>query len=404
MSAADPGTPTPPAASRPGRPRTLRVAVVFGTRPEAVKMVPVVQELRRHPAMEPVVVVTAQHREMLDQVLDHFGVRPDYDLNLMRDRQSLTDLTVRALAELTALLADLRPDLVLVHGDTTTTLAAALAAYYARLPLGHVEAGLRTYDKYAPYPEEINRRLTDALADLHFAPTALNRDNLLAERVPERGIFVTGNTVIDALLRALRDDYRFADPRVQALAAGSGGMRVALVEVHRRENWGEPMRGIGAALRRALERHPRLLLVVSLHFNPEVREALVPALSGHPRAVLLDPPSYPEWVHLMRLCDFLVTDSGGLQEEAPALGKPVLLLRETTERPEAVAAGTVWRVGVDPDAIVHAITTLLEDPRRYAAMATARNPYGDGRAAERVVAAVAWWFGLAERRPADWKP
>lgn len=375
--------------------------VVFGTRPEALKMAPVVQALARHPRLEPVVVVTGQHREMLDQVLAHFAIPVHRDLDVMRPRQSLTDVTVRVLTGLAAVLAEERPDVVLVHGDTATTGIASLAAFYARIPVGHVEAGLRTYRKYEPFPEEIFRRIADVIADVHFAPTRHARENLLAERIDAANIFVTGNTVIDALLLTVREDYTFQTPGLAEILAG--GRRVLAVEAHRRENWGRPMHDICRALRRVLDARDDVCLVYSVHRNPEVADVVAEHLAGHPRAHLFSPPlDYPEWANLMARCAFVVTDSGGLQEEAPALGKPVLLLRNTTERPEAVAAGTVQQVGTDPEAVTAAILRLLDDPDAYTAMARARNPYGDGQAARRTVAALAYWLGLAVERPDEW--
>lgn len=375
--------------------------VVFGTRPEATKMAPVVRELERHPRMEPVVVVTAQHREMLDQVLEHFAIPVHHDLDVMRPRQSLADVTVRVLTGLTDLLAAERPDVVLVHGDTATTGVASLAAFYARIPVGHVEAGLRTYRKYEPFPEEVFRRITDVIADVHFAPTRHARDNLLAERIAADHIYVTGNTVIDALLMTVRDDYRFRTPGLDQIL--TGGRRVLAVEAHRRENWGRPMHDICRALRRVLDAREDVCIVYSVHRNPEVADVVTQHLADHPRAHLFSPPlDYPEWANLMARCAFVVTDSGGLQEEAPALGKPVLLLRNTTERPEAVAAGTVQQVGTDPDAVTASILRLLDDPAAYRAMATARNPYGDGQAARRTVEGLARWLGLAAEGPDEW--
>ncbi|MFO7245953.1 MAG: UDP-N-acetylglucosamine 2-epimerase (non-hydrolyzing) [Thermaerobacter sp.] len=375
--------------------------VVFGTRPEATKMAPVVRELERHPGMEPIVTVTAQHREMLDQVLRLFRLPVHHDLDIMRPRQSLTDVTVRVLEGLERLLEAERPDVVLVHGDTATTAAASLAAFYARVPVGHVEAGLRTYRKYEPFPEEIFRRITDAIADIHFAPTRQARDNLLAERIDGRSIFVTGNTAIDALLMTVRPDYTFRTPGLASIL--DGGRRVLAVEAHRRENWGRPMHDICRALRRVLDARDDVCLVYSVHRNPEVAGVVTRYLDGHPRAHLFSPPlDYDEWANLMARCAFVVTDSGGLQEEAPALGKPVLLLRNATERPEAVAAGTVQQVGTDPDAVTAAILRLLDDPEAYRAMATARNPYGDGQAARRTVQGLACWLGLSTERPDEW--
>ncbi len=379
----------------------LRVLSIFGTRPEAIKMAPVVRCLREAPDLRSLVLVTAQHREMLDQVLVHFGIEPDFDLDIMRERQSLEDVTVWSLRGVAGVLERVRPDLVLVHGDTTTTMAGALAAFYHRLPIGHVEAGLRTRDKYAPFPEEMNRHLTGVLADLHFAPTRTARDNLLREGVDATRIWVTGNTAIDALLDTVRPDHVFADETLASLAAD--GRRLLAVEAHRRENWGQPMEEICAALAEVVRAHPDVLLIYSVHLNPAVREPVRRHLEGLERVVLVPPVSYPDWANLMARSHMVVTDSGGLQEEAPALGKPVVLLRETTERPEALAAGTVWQAGVRRDRIVHAITTLLTDQGVYGRMARAVNPYGDGRAAARIVSAIRYFFGLSLASPEEYE-
>lgn len=381
---------------------TVKVMVVFGTRPEAIKMAPVIAELSRHPVFKPVVVVTAQHREMLDQVLSHFHIKADYDLDIMQQRQSLVDVSARALTGLYPIMAEERPRVVLVHGDTATTFIAALAAFYARVPVGHVEAGLRTHHKYDPFPEEMFRRLTDVISDIYFAPTATARSHLLSEGVAPDNIFVTGNTAIDALLSTVQPGYRFRTPGLLELL--DKPERIIVVEAHRRENWGERMHNICRALRAVLETRPDIRLIYSVHSNPEVSEVVTEHLSDHPRAHLFSPPfDYPEWANLMARCHFIVTDSGGLQEEAPALGKPVLLLRDTSERPEALAAGTVEQVGTDPRAIGRGIIGLLNDPQRYEAMATAVNPYGDGRSAERTVAGLAYALGIASERPNDWR-
>lgn len=370
---------------------------VFGTRPEAIKMAPVVAELRETPGIRSLVLVTAQHREMLDQVLDHFGIRPDHDLNIMQAGQSLTDITTRALEGAFEVFGRAQPDLVLVHGDTTTTFAAALAAFYRRIPVGHVEAGLRTRHKYSPFPEEINRHLAGVLADLHFAPTEVARANLLDEGVPADRIWVTGNTAIDALLRTVREDYRFQAEPLRRLDLR--GRRMLLVEAHRRENWGEPMERICRALAEIVRRCPDAALVYSVHPNPRVADVVRRHLGGRERVHLLDPLPYPDWANLMARAHLIVTDSGGLQEEAPSLGKPVVLLRDTTERPEAVAAGTVRQVGTDFDRIVESVTSLLGDEAEYARMARASNPYGDGRAARRIADIIAFQWKLALELP-----
>nr|WP_278199554.1 UDP-N-acetylglucosamine 2-epimerase (non-hydrolyzing) [Thermaerobacter marianensis] len=378
------------------------VLTIFGTRPEATKMAPVILELARRPGVRVQVAVTAQHRQLLDQVLDLFAIRPDFDLDIMQPRQSLTDITTRALRGLEDVLGQTRPHLVLVHGDTTTTLAGALAAFYQQVAIGHVEAGLRTYDKYQPFPEEINRRLTDALCDLHFAPTPTARDNLLREGIDPAGIFVTGNTAIDALLAVVKPDYRFRRDELARFPAP--GRRLVLCEAHRRENWGKPLEAVARALRRLVERNPDVELVYSVHPNPVVAETVRRHLEGLERVALLDPPEYADWANLMARATLLLTDSGGLQEEAPALGIPVLLLRDKTERPEAVAAGTVLQVGPHEEPIVREAERLLHDPEAYRQVAQARNPFGDGQAARRTADAIEYAFGLREEPPEPWDP
>jgi len=360
-------------------------------------MAPVVRELTgEHSPFECRVAVSAQHREMLDQVLELFAIRPDFDLNLMEEGQTLADITVRVLQGLIEVYAAVRPDLVLVHGDTTTTFAGALAAFYCQVPVGHVEAGLRTYRKYAPFPEEMNRHLTAVLSDLHFAPTATAADNLRREGVPEERIFVTGNTVIDALLSTVRPDFRFSDP---ALAGVDFRHPVILLTTHRRENWGQPMRRIFRALKAVLQRHPEVTVVFPVHRNPEIRRLVSEELAGQPRIVTCEPLDYAALVNLMARAYLVLTDSGGLQEEAPSLGKPVLVLREATERPEALAAGTAVLVGTGEERVAAELARLLEDRAAYRKMANAVNPYGDGRAAVRVRQALEFFFGLRQQPP-----
>ena len=371
-------------------PRRARVMVVFGTRPEAIKLAPVVHTLRSRGRLEVSVVVTAQHREMLDQVLDIFGLRPDADLNLMTPDQSLNGLAGRALERLDALLAEMAPDVVVVQGDTTTAMAAALAAFHRRIPAAHVEAGLRTADPLNPFPEEMNRRLVARIAAWHFAPTAGARDNLLREHVAPEAVLVTGNTVIDALYMARRPSYRFTDPALEQAAAWPG--RLLLLTTHRRENLGEPLRRIYGAVRRLLQRFPDVAVVFPVHRNPHVRAA-AQELAGQERVYLMEPPHYLDFVHLLERSHLVLTDSGGIQEEALALGKPVLVLRTTTERPEGIAAGGARLAGTDPDRIEREAARLLMDPEAYRAMATAPNPYGDGRAAERIAHALEHIFG-----------
>lgn len=378
--------------------KKLKVMTVFGTRPEAIKMCPLVRELRKYPELiQPVVAVTAQHREMLDQVLGLFRIRPDYDLNIMTSGQTLYDVTVRALLGLKEVLDQEKPDLVLVHGDTTTTFAGALASYYARTKLGHVEAGLRTGNKYSPYPEEMNRKLTGSMADFHFAPTATSRANLLKENVPEGQIFVTGNTVIDALSTTVRPDFRFTDPVIEK-ALGSG-KRLILMTTHRRENLGEPMRHVYRALKAVLERRPEVAAVFPVHKNPRVREVVHQELAGMDRVFLTEPMDYEPFANLMSRAAIVLTDSGGIQEEAPALGKPVLVLRDTTERPEAVAAGTVRLTGTACGTVLEETLRLLEDEAYYRSMAEAVNPYGDGKASQRITDFILYNFGCSAKKP-----
>ena len=360
----------------------LRILAVCGTRPDTVKMAPVISELKRHPdRVELVLAVTGQHREMLAQVLEAFDLHPDFDLGIMTARQTLTQITTRALEGLDNVISQVKPALVLAQGDTTTTFAASLAAFYNKTPFGHVEAGLRTDDKYDPFPEEINRRLTSAMADLHFAPTELARANLLAEGVGQESIFVTGNTVIDALLSIAAREHEFEDERVAA-AAGSG--RIVLVTAHRRENWGQPMRDVCRAVKEIVARNPDVTVVFPVHKNPIVRETVFPELEDAERVILIEPPDYVPFVHLMKESYIILTDSGGVQEEAPSLGKPVLVLRKTTERPEGVEAGNAKLVGTDVGVIVDQTCKLLGDRSAYDAMARVENPYGDGHAAERI--------------------
>ncbi|HQA50352.1 MAG TPA: UDP-N-acetylglucosamine 2-epimerase (non-hydrolyzing) [Syntrophomonadaceae bacterium] len=358
-----------------------KVLVVFGTRPEAIKMAPVIRELQEVKDIETVVVVTAQHREMLDQVLNLFAIKADYDLNLMKEQQDLFSITTGVLNGLKGILEKEKPHLVLVHGDTTTTFAAALAAFYQRIPVGHVEAGLRTRNKYSPYPEEMNRTLAGRIAELHFAPTDTARDNLLAESTANFKIWVTGNTVIDALLETVQLDYKFG-PELQGIDFNK---RLILVTTHRRENWGSSMRNIYQALIDIVQEFPDVEVVFPVHRNPVVRDIAEEMLKGRERFHLIDPLDYEPFANLMNRCYLVMTDSGGMQEEAPSLGKPVLVLRDTTERPEAVQAGTVKLVGTNQQRIYNAARLLLTDKNEYDKMARAINPYGDGYAARRIV-------------------
>lgn len=374
--------------------KKLKVMSVFGTRPEAIKMAPVVLELGKYPQIESVVAVTAQHREMLDQVLKLFDIRPDFDLNIMSEGQTLFDITSRALLGLDKVLSAAKPDVVLVHGDTTTTFAGALAAYYHQIEVGHVEAGLRTRNKFSPYPEEMNRRLTGSLADLNFAPTPTAKENLLREGVDADKIFVTGNTVIDALYQTVRADFNFPNFNLD-------GKRVILVTTHRRENLGEPMRQVYKALKSLVEEFPDVEIIFPVHKNPKVREVVNAELGGLERVCLIDPLDYEPFANLMNRATLILTDSGGVQEEAPALGKPVLVLRDTTERPEAVDAGTVKLIGTNQAAVYGAAKLLLTDAADYRKMAEARSPYGDGHAAQRIVKALLWRHKILDTRPEE---
>ena len=349
----------------------IKVMTVFGTRPEAIKMAPLALELASRPEFDAVCCVTAQHREMLDSVLDIFNLKPDYDLNVMEPRQTLSTITAKCLNGMDGVLEQARPDLVLVHGDTSTTFAGALAAFYHKIPVGHVEAGLRTYDKWSPYPEEINRKLVGAIADLHFCPTAANRDNLARENVT-KGVFLTGNTVIDALQTTVVKDFTFAEDILNNLDYVS--RKVILVTCHRRENYGQPMANIMTALRRVADAFPEAELVYPVHLSPVVQETAHKYLDDHPRIHLIAPLDVREMHNLMARCRLVMTDSGGLQEEAPALGKPVLVLRKETERPEAVAAGTVRLAGVEEEVIFQMASRLLSDQAEYDKMAHAANP------------------------------
>jgi UDP-N-acetylglucosamine 2-epimerase (non-hydrolysing) len=371
-----------------------RVMCVFGTRPEAVKMAPVVHALRRSPAIEPIVVSTAQHREMLDQMLRWFEIEPDYDLDVMRPRQSLPELTARVLVGIDEALSRFRPDLLLVQGDTATVMAAALAAHYQKVPVGHVEAGLRTADRYNPFPEEMARRLTTRLASIHFAPTERAVENLSREGINEH-VVLTGNTVIDALFETVEKlKHHPIDHRLFG-ATDFERYRVLLVTAHRRENWGEGMSEIARALRRLADQFPDVQVLYPIHKNPVVRESIEPVFAGHPRLILVEPLDYVPFVYAMQRCFFVLTDSGGIQEEAPSLGKPALVLRTNTERPEAVDAGAARLVGTSEETIVEAASELLRSQDAFQRMASAINPFGDGHAADRIASAVEQFLGAA---------
>ncbi len=379
--------------------KKIKAMTVFGTRPEAIKMAPLVKELEKREEIESIVAVTAQHRQMLDQVLEIFDITPDYDLNIMKDRQTLMDITTRATTGLYEVINEAKPDIVLVHGDTSTTFAGALAAFYNQTAVGHVEAGLRTYDKYSPFPEEMNRKLTGALAELHFSPTVNNKNNLLKENVCESKIFITGNTVIDALKTTVKEDYEF-----HSVEGVDFSKKVIVVTAHRRENLGEPLENICGALREiALSYSDEVQIVYPMHMNPAVREVATKFLGNLENVRLIEPVDVCELHNLMKRAYMIMTDSGGLQEEAPSLGKPVLVLRNETERPEAVAAGTVKIAGVNKDTIITMAKDLLDNKESYDKMAKAVNPYGDGNASKRTVDAILYHFGIIKDRPEDYK-
>ena len=364
----------------------MKIMTVFGTRPEAIKMAPLVKKLNEDPEIESVLCVTAQHRQMLDQVLELFELTPDYDLNIMKPNQTISMITANVLTGLEPVLQKEKPDMVLVHGDTSTTFVTALACFYQQIPVGHVEAGLRTYDKYSPFPEEINRVLTGHIAELHFAPTERNRQNLLAERISDDDIVITGNTVIDALLQVADKPYEFEDETLKALDFVN--KRVICVTCHRRENLGENMEQIFTALRDIAVEFDDVEIVYPIHMNPKVREIAGRIFEGTENIHLIEPLQYQPFVNLMARSYFIVTDSGGMQEEAPSLGKPVLVVRKETERPEAIEAGTVKLAGVERDTIYAMAKELLTDKDAYDAMAHAANPYGDGTACDQIIAAL----------------
>lgn len=379
--------------------RKIKVMTVFGTRPEAIKMAPLVLELNKHvDQIEAVTTVTAQHREMLDQVLEVFKIKPDYDLNIMHQRQSLNDITVVVLNKLKGVIETEKPDIVLVHGDTTTTFAASLAAFYQQVAVGHVEAGLRTWNKYSPYPEEMNRQMTDDLADLYFAPTQQSKNNLLKENHAASKIFITGNTAIDALHETVQDDYHhdileLVDPQ----------KKLILVTMHRRENQGEPMKRVFKAIRDVVETHPEIEVIYPVHLSPAVQKTAHEIFDHVDRVHLIDPLDVIDFHNLVARSFFIMSDSGGVQEEAPALGKPVLVLRDTTERPEGIEAGTLKLVGTNYQTVKNEMETLLDNQEEYDAMANAKNPYGDGHAAQRIVKAIQYYFGQIKTCPEEFK-
>lgn len=378
--------------------KKIKVMTVFGTRPEAIKMAPVVLELKKYPEqITPIVAVTAQHRDMLDQVLNLFDIKPDYDLNIMAQGQTLFDITTRAMMGLNEVLSKEKPDIVLVHGDTTTTFAGALASYYHETAVGHVEAGLRTYNKYSPFPEEMNRKLTGAIADLHFAPTDTASGNLLSEGISDEKIFITGNTVIDALHKTVKDDFIFEDEKLANIDYKN--KRIVLVTTHRRENLGEPMRHVYKALKDIVNEFEDVEIVFPVHKNPKVREVVNEELGGVEGVHLIDPLDYEPFANLMHRAFLVLTDSGGIQEEAPSLGKPVLVLRDTTERPEAVKAGTVKLIGTERQRVYDETKYLLTDEAEYHRMANTCNPYGDGKSSKRIIEAILYHYGLKDEKP-----
>ena len=378
--------------------KRIKVMTVFGTRPEAIKMAPVVLELAKYPEMiTPIITVTAQHRDMLDQVLNLFDIKPDHDLDIMAQGQTLFDITCKAMQGLNTVLEQEKPDIVLVHGDTTTTFAGALAAYYHQTAVGHVEAGLRTHNKYSPFPEEMNRKLTGSLTDLHFAPTSTARDNLAEENIKGESVFVTGNTVIDALLKTVDENFVFENELLKSIDYKN--KKVVLVTTHRRENLGEPMRHVYQALRDIVNEFADVEIVFPVHKNPKVREVVESELGGIDRVHLIDPLDYEPFANLLARSYLVLTDSGGIQEEAPALGKPVLVLRDTTERPEAIGAGTVKLIGTDKKRVYGEARLLITDKAEYHKMSNACNPYGDGQASRRIVEAILWKHGFITNKP-----
>lgn len=374
----------------------IKIMTIFGTRPEAIKMAPLVLELNKYPdQIDSILTVTAQHRQMLDQVLDIFNLKPDFDLNIMKDGQSLSEITIRALKGLDMVMKEVKPDLVLVHGDTTTSFVASLAAFYNQIIVGHVEAGLRTWDKYSPFPEEVNRQLTGVIADLHFAPTYRARQSLIDEKKRPESIFVTGNTAIDALATTISKTFS------HSVLDNIGDNKMILLTAHRRENLGNPMRNIFRAVRRLVDEHEDIQVVYPIHLNPAVRKIASEILGNNPRIHLIEPLGVVEFHNFASRAHIILTDSGGIQEEAPSLGVPVLVLRNTTERPEGIEAGTLRLVGTDEMTIYNMANSLLVNPEKLRAMANISNPYGDGEASLRIVKAILFYFGMTEQAPQD---
>ena len=377
--------------------KKIKVMTIFGTRPEAIKMAPLVLELEKQSdRFESIVTITAQHREMLDQVLDIFDISPDYDLDIMKPNQSLSQITSNVIVGLEDVMKEAKPDIVLVHGDTTTTFAASVAAFYQQIKIGHVEAGLRTYDKYSPYPEEMNRQLTDVLADIYFAPTVNSRENLLLENFPEEKIYITGNTAIDALNETVQKDYEH-----EVLEQIDEKNRLILVTMHRRENLGEPMERVFQAMRSVVDSYKDIEIVYPVHLNPLVQKSAEKYLGNHERIHLIDPLEVTDFHNIAARSYMIMSDSGGVQEEAPSLGVPVLVLRDTTERPEGVEANTLRLVGTETEAILSNMTELINNSESYSKMSKASNPYGDGTASKRILEAIAYEIDLVEERPED---
>ena len=379
--------------------KKIKVMTVFGTRPEAIKMAPLVLELQKQSQrFEAITTVSAQHREMLDQVLDIFHIKPDYDLNIMHARQTLTDITSNVLINLDKILKEAKPDIVLVHGDTTTTFAASVAAFYNQIPIGHVEAGLRTWEKYSPYPEEMNRQMTDAMTDLYFAPTNQSKANLLKENHKEDNIYITGNTAIDALKQTVDKEYHH-----DILDKVSPDNKLILLTMHRRENQGEPMRRVFKVIREVVESREDVEVIYPVHLSPAVQEAAKEILGNTERIHLISPLDVVDFHNLAARSYFIMTDSGGVQEEAPSLGKPVLVLRDTTERPEGVEAGTLKLVGTESEKVKKEMEELLDNAAEYQRMSQAKNPYGDGKASERILDAIAYYFGVTDKKPIEFE-
>ena len=379
--------------------KKIKVMTIFGTRPEAIKMAPLILKLQQQTEFfQTLTVVTAQHRQMLDSVLELFGIQPDYDLNIMQPQQTLSSITSKVLLDLEQVIVEQTPDIILVHGDTTTTFAAALAAFYHQIAIGHVEAGLRTWNKYSPWPEEMNRQMTDDLTDLYFAPTAQSKMNLLQENHPAKQIFITGNTAIDALEQTVQSDYHH-----QVLDLIDPAKRVILVTMHRRENQGAPMKRVFQAMLSVLQSHPDVEIIYPVHLNPKVQQMAQAVLGNQERIHLIEPLDVVDFHNLAARSYFIMSDSGGVQEEAPALGKPVLVLRDTTERPEGIAAGTLKLVGTNPQKVKTAMCQLLDDPQAYQAMAQAKNPYGDGQASVRICQILRYYFGQLTHRPSEFQ-